>query len=295
MEHLNYCRQLTKFCKAVLEVPSIDRELRATLSNVVDMHGASTKFLLPAGGRLFDDPHFRALDESEPLRLPYPCIALEYQSNGRERGHDEPMWGRDGPTYEDYSFVSAPKRAVFARELGDWIVVTVAFWTAVDALWRVLPDCAIPMTGYLDRTKEYCGRVPIKFCQSDERVPLSDYMDELGALLCFLNVLQCSNVHVERSEPKKAGKKIKAPLPFDTYHVLTIDVPGNTGVGAATGAHRSPREHLRRGHIRRLADGRRIWVNATVVAAGRGAGVVTKDYAVRCAASRRITPKVSDD
>tara|TARA_R110000868_G_scaffold64121_2_gene192901 strand:- start:928 stop:1797 length:870 start_codon:yes stop_codon:yes gene_type:complete len=281
MEHLNYCRQLTKHCKAMLEVPSLDRELRARLGNVIDLHGASTKFLLPAGGRLFDDQQFRALDESVPLRLPYPYIALEYQSNGRQRGPDEPIWGREGPTYEDDSFVSAPKRVVFARERDDWIVITVAFWTTFDALWRVLPECVIPRTGYLDRTREDRGRVPIKFGQADKRVPLSDYMDELGALLCFLNVLQCSNVHVERSEPKNTGKKIKAALPFDTYHVLTIDLPSKAGDGAATGGHRSPREHLRRGHIRRLADGRRIWVNAAVVAAGRGGGVVTKDYAVR--------------
>jgi hypothetical protein len=100
----------------------------------------------------------------------------------------------------------------------------------------------------------------------------------------MLNALACSNVHIERSEPKKSSKKIKSALPFDTYHILTIDVPGNSGGGMATGSHRSPREHLRRGHIRRLGDGRRIWVNATVVAAGRGAGVVTKDYAIRCAA-----------
>ena len=108
---------------------------------------------------------------------------------------------------------------------------------------------------------------------------------ELLVPLHFLNALSCANVHVERDLPKKAGKKINSALPFDTYHVLTIDVPGHAGaVGSPTGGHRSPREHLRRGHIRRLEGGRRIWVNATVVAAGRGAGVVTKDYALRAAA-----------
>ena len=54
--------------------------------------------------------------------------------------------------------------------------------------------------------------------------------------------------------------------------------------GMPSGHHRSPREHLRRGHIRRLADGRRIWVNAAIVGAGKGVGVVSKDYALRHAA-----------
>lgn len=285
MEHLNYSRQLVKHCMDMLAIPSFDPENRALVSSVVDLHGTSTKFILPDGGRLYDDMELRALDESVPLRLPYSYLCLEYHSNGRDRPMDEPVGLVNGvPQYEQENFVSAPKHVVYARERGDYIVVTVAFWTRHDGVWRILPECAIPATGYLDRGVSFSGRPAIKAAFKDPRVPLSDYVDELGALLCFLNVLQCSNVHVERSESKKAGKKIKTALPFDTYHILTIDVPGKAGEGAATGGHRSPREHLRRGHIRRLADGRRIWVNATVVAAGRGAGVVTKDYALRCAA-----------
>lgn len=285
MEHLNYSRQLVKHCMDTLAIPSFDPENRALVSSVVDLHGTSTKFILPDGGRLYDDRELRALDESVPLRLPYSYLCLEYHSNGLDRQMDEPVGLVNGvPQYEQENFVSAQKRVVYARERDGYIVVTVAFWTRHDGVWRIQPECAIPATGYLDRSVSFSGRPAIKAAFKDPRVPLSDYMDELGALLCFLNVLQCSNVHVERSEPKKAGKKIKTALPFDTYHILTIDVPGKAGEGAATGGHRSPREHLRRGHIRRLADGRRIWVNATVVAAGRGAGVVTKDYAVRCAA-----------
>ena len=285
MEHLNYSRQLVRQCMDLLTVPGIEHDRRALLSSVVDLHGSSTKFILPDGGRLYDDNEFRALDESVPLRLPYPCIALEYQSNGRDREMGEPVGHVNGvPQYESGDFVSAPKRVVYAREHGDYIVVTVAFWTRHDGLWRVMPECAIPNVGYLDRGMSYSGRTAIKAAFQNPRVPMSDYMDELGALLCFLNILHCSNVQAHRSDPKRAGKKIKSALPFDTYHILTIDVPGNSGGGMATGSHRSPREHLRRGHIRRLGDGRRIWVNATVVAAGRGAGVVTKDYAIRRAA-----------
>ena len=280
--HLNYCRQLAKHCKEMLAVPSLDRDLKIVLSNVLDLHGASTKFLLPAGGRMFDDLEFRALDESESLHLPYPYIALEYQSNGRERGPNEAMAGRNGPTYEDDSFVSAPKRIVFARERDDWIAVTVAFWVRADANWRVLPECAIPRVGYLDRTQLQGGRTPIRFAAQDDRIPLSDYMDELGALLCFLNALQCSNVHIERSAPKKELKRLKTAMPFDSYHLLTIDVPsGHAASSATSGSNRSPREHLRRGHIRRLPDSRRIWVNATVVAAGKLAGKIHKDYLVK--------------
>jgi len=43
------------------------------------------------------------------------------------------------------------------------------------------------------------------------------------------------------------------------------------------GTHRSPREHVRRGHVRRYADGKKIWIQSMVVNPGNG-GKVTKDY-----------------
>lgn len=260
---------MTKQFANAIAIPSFPANNREVLSHAVDLAQASQKFLLPEGGRLYDDPEYRALDESEPLRLPYPLIALEYSRRGmaaNEYGH------------------KSTKAIIFARERDDLIVVMPVAWIDHVGLWGPLPEVAIPRIGYLDRAMVVDGRTAIKIGLVHDGIPLSDYADDVGALLCFLNVLQCKNVHVERSEPKKTGQKIKTALPFDAYHVLTIDVPGKTGDGAATFGHRSPREHLRRGHIRRLADGRRIWVNATVVAAGSGAGVVTKAYAVRCGA-----------
>jgi hypothetical protein len=119
----------------------------------------------------------------------------------------------------------------------------------------------------------------------DAECPTELAVEPVVALLSLLNALACSNVRIERSEPRMRRKKSASALPFDTYHVLTVGPPGTGPHGSLTGGHRSPREHLRRGHIRRLEDGRRIWVNATVVAAGRGAGVVTKDYAVKPSSS----------
>lgn len=285
MEHLNYSRQLVKHCLDVLAIPgAVSQEHNYLVSSILDLHSASVKFMLPDGGRLHDDMELRSLDEAEKLRLPYPCICLEYHSNGRSRQINEPVGYVNGvPQYETDDFVSAPRRIVYAREQGNNIVVTIAFWTRHDGLWRVMPECAIPNIHYLDRRIQIGGRPAIKVMTAEPRIPLSDYMDEMGALLCFLNILQCQNVQAERSEPRHTGRKIKAALPFDAYHILTIDAPGNSGESVVTGGHRSPREHLRRGHIRRLSDGRRIWVNATVVAAGRNAGVVMKDYAL-CAA-----------
>lgn len=283
MESLNYSRQLAGQCLDSLAFPGLESWKRRLLSNAVSLHEKSTKFILPDGGRIFDDVELRSLDESVTLRLPFPCIALEYHSNGLERKHDEPIGLVNGvPQYESDSFVSAPKRIVYAREVEWFILVNIAFFTKTDGLWRLMPECYIPTTNYLKRDVSLLGRPGIVCGVRDPRAMSADYMDEVGALMAFLNVLQCSNVKIEKKQAKKEGKQVKSALPFDSYHVLTIDSHKSVGFGCGTSFnHRSPREHLRRGHIRRLNDGRKVWVNATVVSAGKGFGVVAKDYAMR--------------
>jgi hypothetical protein len=268
MEHLNFCRSLTKQFAAMVEVPGLDGTERARMNHAMDLAAASQKFLLPDGGLLMDDPELRAIDGTLPLRLPHQFLALEFL-----HADDE-----DRPDV-------LTKRIVFARERDQFVHLSGAGCPTHDAVWTWLPECAIPMQDYLDRS-DPSGRATVHFRPLAPWEAGPDcYPLYLKVLMCFLNALACSNVHVARSEPRKAGRKVKAALPFDTYHVLTIDVPGRPGERSGIGgAHRSPREHLRRGHIRRLGDGRRIWVNATVVAAGRGGGTVTKDYALRAAA-----------
>jgi hypothetical protein len=268
MEHLNYCRQLLMGATDMLRIPSLSGEERAMYSHVADLCKLSTKFILPANGILIDDAELRALDDGEgSLRLPFDVLALEFQ-------------GAPGKAISD-----GTKCVVFCRSMGEdapGVQVFPASWNKANGTWRAHDEFLIES---LAKTGSERGGVRISMQRATFRGTDDGILREFSrVVLAFLNAMACANVRAERSLPRKAGKKVKAALPFDTYHVLTIDVPGQAGDGAATGGHRSPREHLRRGHIRRLADGRRIWVNATVVAHGRGGGAVTKDYAVRCAA-----------
>lgn len=274
VHHLNHSRQVAKCCAEALSVNVFSDEYNELLTKTLILHASSVKFLLPDGGRLYDDKELRALDNSIPLHLPYPCIALEYVAAGP----------RFIPGQDEVNSAVAPKRVCYAVEEEDAIYITIAFQCVGDNDWIILPECSIDKVNYLNREKlDSSGRYPIFARFSDPRIPLTDYSDEVGALLCFLNVMNCSNVHVDRSEPKHAKKHVKTALPFDTYHILTIGTPVQSGTVSISGGSRFPREHLRRGHIRRLSDGRTIWINATVVAAGRGAGKVTKDYALTTA------------
>jgi len=267
---LNYCRSMVKQFSSAMSISGFPIENKQILSHAIDLASASNKFIMPDGGRLFDDKEFKALDENEPLRLPFPMIAMEYEQT-IENDNDQ----SEGRT------LKSSKRIVFAREGGEQIYVFVCCWVDSHGIWGPLPsEVAIPVTGYLDRTKKSRdGRVLIKAQLQHNIIPLSDFSDEIGALLCLLNSLQCSNVKIENHVPKSNGKKIKTPHAFDSYHFLTIDPPKQPPGTRGSGSHRSPREHLRRGHIRRLED-RKIWVNASVVCAG-AAGKVLKDYRVQ--------------
>jgi hypothetical protein len=263
MEHLNYCRQAIKQWREYCSVPSAkDRDLLLQLGILVDL---SKKFLLPEGGRLIEDFSLRGLNDEDPLRLPYDLIACEY-SFGSSMAFKP--YG-DDRSYDRY--------IVLAHDAGEQITFWSVARNCANGLWMPSEFTSISKTNYLLREGKEANLV----FQRDQVVDGRAAYDA-KTLMHLLNALQCSNVSIERSEPRNAGKKIKAALPFDTYHVLTIDVgrSPSMGAGLAGCSHRSPREHLRRGHIRRLGDGRRIWVNATVVSAGRGFAKVEKDYRV---------------
>ncbi len=106
-------------------------------------------------------------------------------------------------------------------------------------------------------------------------------------LLVLLEILTCSNVSHELIPRKKGLAGISAKnlaLPAYESRRLVINAnqkPGSKSNGTtAISSHASPREHLRRGHIRNLQDGRKIWVNSCVVGAA-SSGRIDKTYVVR--------------
>ena len=265
MEHLNYCRKILLQFKAMSKIPSIEAEQKSKIDHVIDLCRASSKFLLPENGKLLPDDELRALDESIPLKLPYTFTALEYERKTKDASGN----------------IFAAKMVIFCRQDDDGIYLMTLGWRVSDGFWMGTADAFIPKTGYLDRTDSK----KIKVYYEDSPSSIAGVSEkQVTIVLHFLNALACSNVHIERSQTKKENKKIKSALPFDSYHILTIDA-GHSGESITLvnggGSHRSQREHLRRGHIRRLADGRKIWVNATVVCAGRGFNKVKKDYRIK--------------
>lgn len=102
------------------------------------------------------------------------------------------------------------------------------------------------------------------------------------AELC--EALSCSNVThepIEKINPAVNARRIRdGKLPLYETRCLIINAGKQATAGTAQGGtHNSPRQHLRRGHIRRLLSGN-IWVNSCVVAANSPLGKIDKSYAV---------------
>jgi hypothetical protein len=103
------------------------------------------------------------------------------------------------------------------------------------------------------------------------------------AMAQAVEVFSCCNVATFEHQPPKfinAKRIAKGKVPFFSYRTLRITSDAAPKMGEATTAtHASPRLHLRRGHIRRLQDDRRIWVRASLVG-DKSKGFANKDYAV---------------
>lgn len=102
----------------------------------------------------------------------------------------------------------------------------------------------------------------------------------------FLLALNCTNVRgVDNSPPaalnRKRQKAGKLPLfTYKTLHVLAGYRSASHDPRADDAeAKRSPRLHFRRGHVRRIGDGRITWVQQCMVG-NRRLGVVEKAYAL---------------
>jgi hypothetical protein len=108
---------------------------------------------------------------------------------------------------------------------------------------------------------------------------LLDSHDEITCVVQACAVLNCENINTAIIDPiiksnLKRAKNNKEP--FFSYHVLQIN-DKTSSKNSEGGSHRSPRSHLRRGHIRRLAN-KVVWVRSAMINANSKDGKVVKEY-----------------
>jgi len=256
-------------------------------------------FAMPDGGKIFND-RLKGI-ENTTIKLPFSCMTIEcFLPDG-------------GPVENGYRPVE--KRLVLAMDSVAAAVKTppgIYFWSfcfdnRVNA-WTpmpsylfipdgiVIPDQSQFQNGHLGVDAGIgiwlpgCYRRMYHHNPGKENViykgAQSDIVGDVLWALELLEALSCSNVThepIETIDPRKNAKRIKAgKLPIYETRILTIEAGKSTQSGQTHGgSHASPRQHLRRGHIRRLAD-KKIWVNSCVVGKAE-TGVIEKQYHVKAA------------
>lgn len=254
----------------------------------------AVKFVMPENGKIFDT-ELDALPEI--IKLPYESIVIEYKCTN-EGGLSEKYFGTTKVS-------PAKKRIVIASQHKDVITVVsmVCFNINLIERWQIQPYLACVLTNAKEEDflkdedlgpvlgdkcveklgvyfHDMCGLAEKYFGEKWQENAYCDMMDECNAVMALIEALSCKNVGIESLPQRKMNKGAmkRGALPFSSYHVLTVTNQSKHVKGYGDAHHRSPREHLRRGHIRRLTTGN-TWVNSTVVNAGIGSKII-KTYAL---------------
>lgn len=227
----------------------------------------SVKFKLPENGEILDiDPNENlTIKESyceliPIIKLPYPTILLEY-----------------GVKTEKH-FVNT---VVAVKEFEDKICFQVFVKIPYEDEWTVLDNIG-GMTKTWDDFRVVDLEGNVKSLSALQQATMKN-----GALsiLNLLSALNCQNVAVgeehikikkrfgtKKSKPKQIGEIIYKTLIIDQDAIQANSQSNEVRHGTAK------KQHLRRGHIRRLKN-KTIWINDCVIG-DKEKGVVEKDYKV---------------
>ena len=274
-----------------------DPDKAESIQNLLGMASklkASEKFLLPLNGDLLDVSGMRE-DYFDLLRLPYPVTALEFPTDPERNGGAKKCvvlcWtGLDGIDetgeydLDEGSEVIQFTLFYFSDRQNAWRPTPCAFWFHRDHL--ELSGTAVSKGFghrhlYPSLFDEYYRKFRGDIDALDDQIYL-DMKAALDALIEFCLTVNCENVEQSVLHPSEALNKRREERggePFDSYRLLTIPGLSAGEGGGLGGSHGSPKLHLRRGHLRRLATGRVTWVRHTLVGDAKK-GVAEKTYKV---------------
>ncbi len=291
------CYQAGNYSSKYLEeiaASNVDASEREVVEDVRKSIMRAIHFGLPDCGQLLprSDHHGHPLNTTM-VRPPFDSVVLEYSAvDGLPLAVDQVASTRRLVliTMSNLSGVQSVRviPVPYVDKLRMWRLPVMAFHILLENTLRpggiyYNDDVRIVPEPLLPRRLELAYRGRGLSLSEAVQNEVGDATDELNAYFDLCMALSCRNVGtqtVAASKPLnlKRIKSGRAPL-FD-YRVLTLGGPGSAEVGESNaGLRGSPRAHLRRGHVRRLASGAHTWVNAAFVNGGRG-GFLHKSYRV---------------
>ena len=241
---------------------------------------ASVHFSMPDGGRILDD-NLKGI-VGEELRLPFPMITIEYHQNidaelkeGQVSSRDRILLAFEETINDDvWIFLLCACRGLFDWELSAYGGAILSKWDEANSEgiikpFEVLPDFLNTVDAH--KTKQFKQEIA----------------EEFIVLLEFLEALSCKNVsHAPMGKVSKVMNDMrtrKGKTPFYETRELIINSGASSGkvsdvVNVPGGLYTPKRQHLRRGHIRRLEKGN-IWINSCIVGSAE-LGVIHKTYKI---------------
>lgn len=303
---LNYTAQCVSDLKTVYKSffeKQKDEESLAMLSFLTSALEKAIKFIIPNGNNMFETVGYPTASDFDSLHLPYQIILLEYELKNTNNKISNSA---------DYSYDNT-KRIALAIEMDSNFIVFSFWFDVVSKLWtpcytsaiidknqiNISNDAIIPMSNLVDSKPKNTGLAftlktafptlanDIKMRVGDNnyiKTAYRDVLDEISAILKFLSVYQCINIKTEIIPiGKKSAFKKRAKLARYEYRILKIDssfkkkyISQKSEIEEFDKRH-SPRLHTRRGHLRLLKSGNRIWVNPCLVGTSSN-GIIDKDY-----------------
>jgi len=239
-----------------------DTEILKTISGQIK---TSIHFSIPDEGVILSDG-LKGL-EGIDLKLPFKNITIEY-----------------------YSKVNSLKILILAVQSEEEIIF-IPFYQELNykAFVPASSKC-----GFLDCKEPFGVKKTRGYPSKNHFIVSNNYSDDVNdvnlqmatrPIVELLEALSCTNITtepLEQIDPKKNAKRIKAgKLPIYETKILVLKTPQTVSKGQpGGGAHASPRQHLRRGHIRRHHTAGNIWVNNCVVG-DPAKGIIDKQYRVK--------------
>lgn len=272
----NYAAQAEHAMRQLVNTKKFEKpnaeEIRV-LKNIANLIKRSVKFALPDEGELLNDG-LKGLGNFV-LHLPYPTITVEYYSElGKRKVVIVATEDDELDCISTYCIVNAANRS-------EWIPLAICNkfkrnkGVLVDGNFAVNREQSYALKFVVQNTPDLDKACESHFKMSDISV---------SKILELLEALSCRNVYTELLEPvsDKANKlRIKqGKLPLYKTKILVVDSkPKEIDTTYYGGSHASPRQHLRRGHIRRY-DNYSIWINNCIVGKAEN-GVISKSYEVK--------------
>ncbi len=265
-------------------------------------------FVMPDGGSILDNSLKGIADMK--IRLPYPTISVEYYIEQNQSDFDSLLSyspkrviiAKEVPTaiineripvpdeLKDFEHIILMSSLFFSKNANCWLPSIIGF--LIPCQWDFGKEMLSDRYKYKGIPAFSSATVPMfpdlfKHAVNGKealRMLEIDLTQEVKVLLELIEALSCSNVKesIHQEASKKNAQRIKShkkPIWETKFLTLVVNEKQDKKIKDSMTSHASPRQHLRRGHIRRLPS-KNIWVNSCVVGNIEN-GKIEKQYKIK--------------